>query len=133
TVKAPAGWQLASVPTGGIDLALDGPGGSAFLVRHDPLPPNTGVDLERIASAYNSGAIPLPSGTTLVSGSSRAVTYPAGRAVELSIMRHGHSGYVVLVPEGGELWEANVFPEGSRRAKHDYPDILRSLTLPTLQ
>jgi membrane protease YdiL (CAAX protease family) len=133
TVKAPAGWQLASVSTGVIDLALEGPGGSALLVRHSPLPPNTGVDLAHIASAYNTGTIPLPKDTTLVPGSSHTVTYPAGQGVELSITRHGHSGYVVLVPKGAELWEANVYTEGSRRAKHDYPGMLQSLTLPTLQ
>jgi hypothetical protein len=133
TVKAPGGWHSVGTvqSISGADLALEGPGSSAFVVTHAPLPPNIGVDLQSIANAVNGGAMPAPPKTTITSGSARLVTYPAGQAVQFSAVTDGHATQIVLLTSGGEAWEIDVFTAGSTRAKHDYPGMLQSLHVPT--
>ena len=133
TVRAPGGWQrpvLSTPVTDSADLALQGPGGAIFIVRHQGLPPNVGVDLTRIAEAMNAGALPLPPRTTLVPASAHVATYPAGQAVEVSAVTAGHASQVLLLPSGSQLWEIDILTAGSTRAKKQYPDLLRSLSLP---
>ncbi|MBV8297100.1 MAG: CPBP family intramembrane metalloprotease [Acidimicrobiia bacterium] len=131
-VQAPGGWHTVTAlhSISNADLALEGPGSAGFVVTHSPLPPNVGVDLQRIASAVNDGTLPAPPQTTITAGSARVVTYPAGQAVEFSAVTAGRASEVVLLPSGGRLWEVDVFTAGSTRAKGDYPGMLRSLRLP---
>jgi membrane protease YdiL (CAAX protease family) len=133
TVQAPGGWHnvdaVQQITTA--DLALEGPGGAGFVVRHEGLPPNVGLDLQHIADGVNRGVLPVPPNTSITANSARVVTYPAGQAVEFSAVTRGHATEVLLVPSGGQLWEVDVFTAGSARAKRDYPGMLQSLRLPT--
>jgi hypothetical protein len=133
SAQAPGGWHtVQTVDTiSDADLALEGPGGAAFVVHHSPLPPNIGLDLQHIADGVNGGAFPPPPRSTITPNSARVVTYPAGQAVEFSAISDGHADEVVLLPSGGQLWEIDVLTAGSRRAKGDYPGMLQSLQLPT--
>jgi membrane protease YdiL (CAAX protease family) len=133
TVKAPGGWHTADTvqAISDADLALEGPGSAGFVVRHIALPPNLGLDLQRIAQRVNDGAMPAPPKTAITTGSARVVTFPAGQAVEFSAVTDGHATEVVLLPSAGQLWEVDVFTAGSTRAKGDYPGMLQSLRLPT--
>jgi len=133
TVTAPGGWHTVETvrSISDADLALEGPGSAGFVVRHIPLPPNVGFDLQAIAQGVNSGNMPVPPKTTVTPGSARVVTYPAGQAVEFSAVTDGHATEVVLLPSAGQLWEVDVFTAGSTRAKNDYPGMLQSLRLPT--
>ena len=67
---------------------------------------------------------------TLVSASAHVATYPAGQAVEVSAVTAGHASQVLLLPSGSQLWEIDILTAGSTRAKKQYPDLLRSLSLP---
>jgi len=133
SVRAPGGWQKVELveTVRNPDLALEGPGGAIFVVHHDLLPPNIGLDLQDIANGVNGSAFPSPQGSTITPNSARVVTYPAGQAVEFSAVSDGHADEVLLLPSGGQLWEIDVLTAGSRRAKGDYPGMLQSLQLPT--
>ncbi len=133
SVTAPGAWQTVDAvqSISNADLALEGPGSSAFVVTHAPLPPNIGVDLQSIAEAVNGGAMPAPPNTKITPGSAQIVTYPAGQAVQFSAVTDGHASQIVLLTSGGEGWEVDIFTAGSTRAKHDYPGMLQSLRLPT--
>ncbi|HEV3354242.1 MAG TPA: type II CAAX endopeptidase family protein [Acidimicrobiales bacterium] len=132
-VQAPGGWHTVDAVQriSTADLILQGPGSAGFVVRHDALPPNVGLDLQHLADGFNNGSLPVPPDTSITPNSARVVTYPIGQAVEFSAVTSGHATEVLLMPSGGQLWEIDVFTAGSARAKRDYPGMLKSLRLPT--
>jgi CAAX protease family protein len=132
SVRAPSDWRLAETgeaPTGAA-LAVRGPSGASLLVERLPIPTARRVNLDALAAALNSGQIPLPPEST-IEGRAHVATYPAGQGVEVGVKVRGHSGVVALIARGGLLWEVDIATAGSSRAAHEYPDILKSLTLPT--
>jgi hypothetical protein len=128
SIHASGGWQQDKATSA--DLRLDGPGGAGLTVRHEPLPPNIGLDLARIADTINSNQLPLPDGTSIVGGSAHVVAYPAGQGVEVSAVEHGHAAELLYVPKGGQLFTVVIATAGSHRAKKEYPGMLQSLALP---
>jgi len=132
SVRAPADWKLADAAAmpPGAQLGIKGPSGSSMLVERHQLPGRRAVDLQGLAGAVNSGRIPPPPNTTIGSGGAHVTAYPAGSAVEVPVTVLGHSGVVVLLPRGSELWEIDVATAGSPRALREYPKILQSMTLP---
>jgi membrane protease YdiL (CAAX protease family) len=132
SVKASSDWQLVEgtgVPAAA-DLALHGPSGAEFIVGRHSLPSGRRVDLAGLATALNSGQIPLPPGWAIQGSSAHVTRYPAGDAVEAAVTFGGHAGLTVLLPRPGALWEVDIATAGSDRAVREYPDMLKSLALP---
>jgi membrane protease YdiL (CAAX protease family) len=132
SMRAPSDWELAT-PTAAmpenVAFAVQGPSGSSIVALSYPVPDGAAANLERLASSFNDGAIPLPDGTQ-VSGSARVRRYGAAQGVEVPVTVKGHAGVVVLIPTARLLWEIDVATAGSARAEREYPAILQSVTLP---
>lgn len=132
TVRARSDWHVvdaANLPSG-IELALQGPSAATFVVERQPAPTSQFVSLDRLAKALNANQVPMPEGTTIRTGTARVVAYPMGRGVQVAVTAKGHDGVAVVVPHSGALWEIDIATQGSHRAVHEYPAMLRTLTLP---
>jgi len=127
TVDAPAGWQLAAGAPANAELAAKGPSGATFLVTKGRALER--VDLDVLASNLNSGRAQLPPAVSL-DGTARVTHYPAGDAVEVPVKVNRHAGVIVAIPRGAVVWQIEVGTAGSAKAKHDYPRMLETLTLP---
>ena len=132
SVRASAAWQEADakqLPLG-VELALEGPGGANIAIGRYPIPSPALATPEQIAGALNFGDMPMPEGVSVVRGTARVVDHPAGRGVRAAVTVFGRGGDLLLVPRGEELWSVDVFTADNPRAIREYPEILRSLTLP---
>lgn len=132
SVRARSDWHLVNTTElpSSIEFALQGPSAATFLVERLPVPMSQFVSLDRMAEALNANQVPMPEGTTIRSGTAHVVMYPMGRGVQVAVTAKGHDGVVVLVPHSGVLWEVDIATQGSHRAVHEYPDMLRALVLP---
>ncbi|MBV8160324.1 MAG: CPBP family intramembrane metalloprotease, partial [Acidimicrobiia bacterium] len=132
SVRARSDWHVVDTSAAGAPdavFAAQGPSGAGFVVQRHVLPAGTLFSLDRVASNVDSGQVSLPPGSS-IDGSARTIEYPAGRAVQVAITVKGHSGVVVFLSRGGDVWEVDIATEGSPRAAHEYPDLLRTLVLP---
>ncbi|MBV8957899.1 MAG: CPBP family intramembrane metalloprotease [Actinobacteria bacterium] len=131
SLRAHTDWQVNSVlQDHGATVALRGPSGSYFAVVRNSLPDGRSPNLDRLASALNSGGVPMPDGWKVTPSSAKVVTYPTGRGVQIGVTVHGHAGVVAVIPRGNVLWEVDFATGGSGRAEREYPSIMNSLSLP---
>jgi hypothetical protein len=126
SVDAPSGWSRPAGPTAA--LVLTGPSGSMLAVA--PVPTVGVPDPSDVVSRIDNGTLSatLP-GIVVDTASTREVTVPAGRAVEVDVTARGHHGTLVFLPHPGESYEVVFFSAGSAKAQRDFPEMLRSLRI----
>jgi hypothetical protein len=132
SVRARSDWHVVDsteLPSG-VEFALQGPSAATFAVERLPVPTSQFVSLDRVAEALNANQVPMPAGATIRTGTAHVVAYPMGQGVQVAVTVKGHDGVAVLVPHSGFLWEVDIATQGSHRAVHEYPDMLRTLLLP---
>ena len=129
TLQAPSTWER--VDRAGPGMVLRGPSSAIlFVFRQDTLGRNIDPDAVLARLEQSALALPAPVGGTLLLDTARVETYPAGRAVRVSLEVKGHHGELVLLPQQGSLWLLALDTAGSRRASHDLDRILGRLVLP---
>jgi membrane protease YdiL (CAAX protease family) len=122
TVTAHSEWtQIQDIADN--TLALNGPSGSALVVRRVPNP--DGLTATQLLHSGQLDSL-VHSGSN--SRNEHLVTLPIGEGVQLDATAEGHDVAVVIVPEGSDLLVVGAVDFGSERAARELPTMIQSLS-----
>ena len=126
SIKAPGGWHQHNDTFAPGGIALEGPSESALLIAE--LPAASTPTPDTMISRLQSGLLTANGlDVDVQTNTAREVDLPAGAAVEVDIIAHGHAGTLVYLPRPNAIVEVVFMSAGSLKARSDFPHMLDSL------